>query len=754
MTEAQFPLHRIAAPDVCACKKGAECTSVGKCPNGSWGDLCEGEKRPIPAGCGYGIATGKRSGFFVVDLDVKKNVDGISAFVDLAAGRDIPLTHTTLTGNGKGNHLRFLLPEGFEIRNSQGALGPGIDIRGEGGYIVGPGSPHASGGMYTVTQNVPIAAAPAWLLELLRNPPKKAHREPHPVNAAPPTGAPSGAPSTRAAAAAMLRAAWPKTGRHEAQLALAGALVRGGWTDSDAVAFLVEVAGEPSKRADTVRDTRARHEAGETFTGLKTLEEHVGKDVVSAARKLLGLEDLDFAAMASEAFGGAAPPAAAPVSGDSPEPDPLAAVGPRKKVKMDRQGIVYILSQSPTWRGVFRMNLLTRRHTAVRPPFAMRMENDGPLSDGDVGKIQTWFANPPGGASVDGESVGYSVKDSDVRSAISQICEEKGRGYNPFIEYLDALPPSSGWLAQAHSLIFRINDPLASVLFTKTLVAAVRRARAMPGVGQAPRPIDHQWVLVLSGDQNANKGRLVKILAGPFYHSIDVSQLKDKDTRIKAQGSVLAELEEMGATSADREALKRFLSASDDFERAAYERGAEKVQRSYSMIATTNDARLEDPTGHRRFAAIILPRGVRIDIEAGGKLRDAFWSEANALAATSYDHHLTELEQAACEERAGGLEIEDPMVEAVLDACKGRHEVKIREVYDEMTRGLKCDELIPEKEVRRIAGALRKIGCESIRTNVERKWRVPVMISSATPSPEARGYRANLEVSKTALRSN
>src|SRR5207237_437509 len=73
---------------------------------------------------------------------------------DLALARleanygSLPKTVEAITGSG-GRHLIFKHP-GFTVSNKQNSklLGDGIDVRGDGGYIVGPGSWHKSGGVY------------------------------------------------------------------------------------------------------------------------------------------------------------------------------------------------------------------------------------------------------------------------------------------------------------------------------------------------------------------------------------------------------------------------------------------------------------------------------------------------------------------------------------------------------------------------------------------------------------------------------
>lgn len=113
---------------------------------------------------GVGIATGEASGIVVIDVDAKH--DGERGLVELE-GRHGPLppTLTAKTGGG-GRHLYFRYPIGVEIRNCAGLAGvDGIDVRGEGGYVVAPPSVHASGAQYEWASEVSELAElpPAWI---------------------------------------------------------------------------------------------------------------------------------------------------------------------------------------------------------------------------------------------------------------------------------------------------------------------------------------------------------------------------------------------------------------------------------------------------------------------------------------------------------------------------------------------------------------------------------------------------------------
>jgi Bifunctional DNA primase/polymerase, N-terminal/Primase C terminal 1 (PriCT-1) len=110
--------------------------------------------------------TGEESGFFVLDVDKDKWGFGSLEALEAEHG-PLPKTYTVQTGRG-GLHIYLRYPEGADIRNSAGKLGPGLDVRGEGGYVLLPGS--VTEGTYTVLDKRPIADAPAWLVELAREP--------------------------------------------------------------------------------------------------------------------------------------------------------------------------------------------------------------------------------------------------------------------------------------------------------------------------------------------------------------------------------------------------------------------------------------------------------------------------------------------------------------------------------------------------------------------------------------------------------
>lgn len=116
-----------------------------------------------------GIATGRGSGIWVLDIDGEAGDESLFALRE-AFGL-LPETIMSMTGNGK--HYFFRYPNQAEIRNSISKMGSGIDIRGEGGYIVAPPSIHPNGQAYEWEASceppkVPIADAPDWLFDRVK----------------------------------------------------------------------------------------------------------------------------------------------------------------------------------------------------------------------------------------------------------------------------------------------------------------------------------------------------------------------------------------------------------------------------------------------------------------------------------------------------------------------------------------------------------------------------------------------------------
>jgi hypothetical protein len=116
-----------------------------------------------------GIPTGPRSGYIVIDVDNDPD-NGIDGLFELKKLEDqygaLPITGKVITPRG-GEHYYFKVPQGVVIKNSASSIAPGIDVRGEGGYIIAPGSKRVDGRRYICVNTLDnCAQLPLHLINL------------------------------------------------------------------------------------------------------------------------------------------------------------------------------------------------------------------------------------------------------------------------------------------------------------------------------------------------------------------------------------------------------------------------------------------------------------------------------------------------------------------------------------------------------------------------------------------------------------
>lgn len=125
-------------------------------------------------GAMIGIPMGARSGVWAIDPDAPKppsNIDGRQNWAELKiknGGHAHTHTHDT---PGGGQHILFVYHPDKPITNREGGLaGLGINVRGEGGYIIAPPSMAANGKRYEYAEPLDVfhfAEAPDWLYDLI-----------------------------------------------------------------------------------------------------------------------------------------------------------------------------------------------------------------------------------------------------------------------------------------------------------------------------------------------------------------------------------------------------------------------------------------------------------------------------------------------------------------------------------------------------------------------------------------------------------
>jgi putative DNA primase/helicase len=171
-----FPLHTPLGADRCSCSRGATCANNGKHPRTEHG-LRDATASPTEVGTWWtrwpdaniGLPTGDVA--TVLDVDPRHGGDDALRLLQDTHG-PLPETWRVLTGGG-GAHIYFQPVPG--LRNSSSLLGPGLDIRGVGGYVVAPPSSHPSGRQWEWEigfgpDEVPLAPMPEWMVTALQQP--------------------------------------------------------------------------------------------------------------------------------------------------------------------------------------------------------------------------------------------------------------------------------------------------------------------------------------------------------------------------------------------------------------------------------------------------------------------------------------------------------------------------------------------------------------------------------------------------------
>jgi hypothetical protein len=126
-----------------------------------------------------GVATGPGSGIWVLDVDGDKRGEATLRAWE-AEHAALPETVEAITARGR--HLYWKWQESAPVRNTQSRDDmPGVDVRGEGGFVLAPPSIHPTGRVYawSVDSANEFADAPEWLIE-------KINRNSEPVEPRPP----------------------------------------------------------------------------------------------------------------------------------------------------------------------------------------------------------------------------------------------------------------------------------------------------------------------------------------------------------------------------------------------------------------------------------------------------------------------------------------------------------------------------------------------------------------------------------------
>ena len=288
------------------------------------------------------------------------------------------------------------------------------------------------------------------------------------------------------------------------------------------------------------------------------------------------------------------------------------------------RNVILMTRHHDNFKGIFRYNEFNHKIMITKcPPWCDDDEDFRvhELNDVDISELASAL-----------ESYGISPDRTRIHNAIEVVAHKNK--FHPARDYLNGLEWDGKkrlerWLID---YMGAKDDPSEYLAFIgmKWLCAAVKRVFE-PGC-----KFDH--ILVMEGKQGRGKSTALKTLAtfgrdieeSYFTDSVSVTDIQNKDTIQKLQGSIIVEMAELaGFSKRDDDEIKRWITLQSDDTRLPYARTTTRFLRQFVLSATTNTYEyLKDPTGNRRYWPVHTGE---INIEALKENREQLWAEAVKL---------------------------------------------------------------------------------------------------------------------------
>lgn len=592
--------------------KWKPCKTPGKVPDISgWRKAKPGDYDDGNLKGNYGVVLHETD--LVIDNDPRRHVDGVDSLARLLSdiGGGVA-TYVVFTGGG-GHHIYYRIPAGTAVPASLSEY-PGIDFKTVGGQVVGPGSRHHSGNLYTVKGNHhpgTVAQAPQGLLDLFaRSSSAKPKKEVAPRETKE-TPKANDSDSNKQRFTNFLKTA---------KLAIDG---QGG----DNLTYRTAAVGHDlGLSEDATCALMARHWNERCSPPWE--EDELRAKVAHAYRYARGaignknvetqftpIEDARTQVDLGE-FGNGEP-----VTKEEKLWWTRNAAG--KILKCFGNTCTYLAHPDYGLRGIFGFNQFAQRVEFLKPgPWhnGDKPKRGAPVQDSDLARMRAYLA----------QKEGYDAANQDLVDAM--VDQAHKRKFHPVREYLagltwDKTPRIDQWLIDycgaeddEHGFVRAVSR--------KVLCAAVARA-FVPG-------IKFDYVLVMEGAQGLGKSSICNILGGEWFADFKMNA-GEKDTVQMMQGKWIVEMADLHvARQTDLDTLKSFLTRQVDQARFAYGRLAGEYPRQGIFIATYNPGPdgtyLKDDTGNRRWWPVrchgVPPGSKHFDFRGLSAVRDQLFAEA------------------------------------------------------------------------------------------------------------------------------
>lgn len=542
-----------------------------------------------------GIVTGSISRLVAIDADTEEMAARVAQIYPS------PMWSKT----SKGRHFFYRHP-GHPVGNRAKIVGLALDVRGDGGYVVAPGSTHPSGvtyeegGAWGEIEDLPIFQA-AWLGEQVQplvNPRSALQERIRSYLDATP-----GAIQGEAGDAHTFRVACK--------------LVRGyDLGDDEALDFL-------STWNAKCTPPWSLAELREKISGAR----RYGR---GAFGYLLGQQR-----------GPAAPLNIAAVDdGGAGNLQDLLARNDKGGIKKTPGNLAKILRLDESWGSRLQLDEMTRDvlydGRTVEETFVDRVQEQ--IED----RFQIAFGR------------------EDVAQKI--LAQAQANRIHPVREWFQRLPEWDG-IERIHRVPTEIlhsdGRPLHAKFLRMTLVAGVRRVFE-PGCKM-------DTILTLVGPQGFRKSSFFRVLVSPKWFGDSPIDIDSKDGFLVLHRRWFTELGEIDHTTSTRaaERIKAFASSAEDTFRPPFARSVAAFPRTCIIVGSTNRERfLNDPTGSRRFWPIrcLSP----VDLTLLSEWSEQLWAEAMDLYSSGLEHWLSDSDEAERAAQAEEHESEDPW-ESKLD---------------------------------------------------------------------------------------